>query len=144
MDFPPRSWDELGDWLHALSLVRERSTGDLTSESLGRFHSLDDVFQWIAEYEMPAAEEIERCVERLSLGEEEAIRDLSPLGWEVLRLRISAASYWIPTLAGEDSPIEFPDIPFARLFRWLLISWWDKHGRMNASEELALMWAFDS
>jgi len=58
-----------------------------------------------------------------------------------MRLRLSTAMSFALKLDGPKlpgSPIAFPDLPRAEVARWLLMDWWEAHGRSLATRQWIL------
>ena len=84
--------------------------------------------------------EVEQAIELISTSSGGVVQDFSPIVAEFLRMRIAAATDLIDQFsAAQDCPIEFPDTPFPRFLRWLLIDWWNACGRDCHAAELILL-----
>lgn len=108
-------------------------------KTVGPFDNCDCAVQWLRKSELPFVQEIERAAERISLGEEAGFQDPEGLAAAFLHERIAQAIEWTEGLStGSESPIDFPDMPFARFARWLLLDWWEEHGRDLRAEWMYL------
>lgn len=126
---PPGNWEQLSNWLDTIRHALPHRGVDFPKQLSGQFGSCYEAVQSFREAEKPYVEEIERAVELLSIGEEEGFRVLRPLAAGFLRERLAQANEWTTGMSTKSgSPIDFPDMPFERFARWLLIEWWNEHG----------------
>jgi len=134
----PRTWEEFHDWLDGCLPVIENPPIVWWHGYIEPTDSLDGLEARMREAEKPVLSEIERAIERISIGEEVGSLDLSALAAEFLYERIFQALIWSSSHCEKGTPIEFPDMPFARFCRWALSDWWEHWGRSCAVEKLAL------
>ena len=138
MTTDPKTWEEFREWLDAAMPLIEHPARVWYHGNIEPTDNLDALGARICAAEKLVLAEIERAIERLSVGEEVGSLDLSVLASEFLYQRIYQALRWSSSHCEKNNPVEFPDMPFARLCRWALIDWWEHWGRQTAVEDLAL------
>lgn len=127
--YPPTNWEEFREWLDKVASALSYLPADHLPQFFEQFDNCDDAIQWWLEAERPFFSEIERAVERISIGEAAGFPVPAQLAEGFLRERIGQAIEWTETLSTKrGTPVDFPDMPPERFFRWLLLEWWMEQG----------------
>jgi len=134
----PDTYEDLSAWLQ--SVVESAGSLAQPMPELSEPHkTVQSVWTWLVQYELPHKPAIERAAHRLWLHKGEAFQDLPPVAASLLRLRIETADRWIEGfVTTKESPVLFPKGEFRELLEWLLVDWWDERGIQWGADELFL------
>jgi hypothetical protein len=134
----PKDFQQLYLWLE-----RMWQAGDfphLFPKQLGeQCNTAQNVWTWLVLFETPHLEAIEKATRNIWLHEEAVFQDLQFPANSLLRVRIEQVRDLIEGfLTKQETPFAYPDTTFQDLIEWLLVDWWEHHGRHRASIALFL------
>ena len=131
----PNSFDELEQWLERMS--EASGCPHILPEQFGEPHNSPGGYQLpLIAFSSPHLEAIEQAARDIAIHEEAVFVGLQPAAGSLLRLRIEHAHDLISELlTTPQTPILYPSGEFRELVQWLLIDWWEYHGRNRAQEE---------
>lgn len=93
----------------------------------------------IVQLEEKHLEALAIAIEKLAVHEEEVFQDLEYPANSILRLRIATASALIEEiLISRESIFGYPGESLREIFPWLLMEWWNAHGRHRAAVKIFL------
>src|SRR6266566_4420743 len=134
----PRDFQQLHFWLERM--WQAGNFPHLFPKKLGaQYSTAQHVSMWLVLFERPHLAAIEKAAKNIWLHEEEVFQDLQAPANSLLRVRIEQARDLIgELLTKQETPFAYPDTTFRELIEWLLVDWWEHHGRHRASIALFL------
>lgn len=144
----PRNWTEMEEWIDARISGASRHgvlAYDLSTPALRAARNLGYVQERFARVENRCFAGLAKAREQLAKTGEVDWQGLAPLTARVLLRQLDTVQLWLRDLrthgdSGPVAPLDFPrDWEFEDFARWLLVDWWQEHGRERAADEMALM-----
>ena len=141
MEYPPKNWPELADWLDGLNMALFDWPAFwrlLDSWKASRDHAaLEEVMRQIEQADRTFSEETTRCAQELAATGTADWSHYSPGSISLMRMRAEILGIFVMTCYvgpedAQETPITFPPNP-PEFVRWLLIDWWAQHGAEEAA-----------
>jgi len=133
---PPESWFHLG-WFFDGILIHSIHPPLPKSDVLSIFESSDSgserLIEVLKEAEKPHLPEIEAAVCLMSNSGEVDLNGFSPEARRLINTRAETVAGYIRTFfVGDESPFPLPQCSMGVCIKWLMIDWWEAHGRQMA------------
>lgn len=130
------SWHELGwyfDGILIALMCSDKKAPGIFSFYKKDAHSHDDILRLLNKHEEEWIAEIESAISLISISGEIDLKGFSAEAAALVANRAEAVVSFIDSLhISERSIFGLPQMPFGDCIRWLLIDWWDAHGRQLA------------